>query len=116
MVSGHSNKCDDLEHIQNCIKAGAFVILSRAAASALKYGVAPEHRISVINAGRIIENYPERSRCLILGTTPDGLPFHVVVECTGNDWITIVSNYVPDARYWEGDWATRRPGKPHFDD
>jgi hypothetical protein len=74
------------------------------------------HRISVINAGRIIESYPERRRCLILGTTPDGLPFHIVVECTGDDWITIVSNYVPDARYWKGDWATRRPGKPRFND
>ncbi len=116
MEADESSKCEDLEHIRNCIRVGAFVILPRAAASGLKYGVPPEHRIFVINAGRIIESYPARRRCLILGTTPDDLPFHVVVECSGEDWVTIVSNYVPDARYWENDWATRRPGKSHFDD
>jgi hypothetical protein len=88
----------------------------KVVAAGLKFEVTPEDRNQAIANGQVIEEYPDRNRLLLLGTTLSNMPLHVVVECTSPKRATIVSLYIPDQRYWEPGWRTRKPGKPYFDD
>lgn len=60
--------------------------------------------------GQIIEDYPEDVRghsCLMLGAVNRKRPIHVV--CSPKDeFLVIITAYVPDERRWETDWKTRK--------
>lgn len=64
----------------------------------------------VIIHGEIIEDYPEDVRghsCLILGPGDRRRPIHVV--CSPKDeFLAIITVYLPDGRRWEADWRTRK--------
>jgi uncharacterized protein DUF4258 len=104
-----------LAHIRACLREKRYWTSKHAVTEALKDGISPDERLHVINSGEIIEEY-ENGRCLVFGITPSNMPFHVVVEIsedeTGN--VVIVSNYIPDARYWEKDWKRRKPMKAKY--
>jgi hypothetical protein len=63
----------------------------------------------VLEEGEIIEDYPEDARghsCLILGRGRDGRPIHIV--CTPKDeYLAIVTAYIPDEAQWSGNFKTR---------
>ena len=76
----------------------------------------PERLISVAEVrrtieenGEVIEDYPDDARghsCLILGTGEEGRPIHVV--CSPKDeFLVIITAYVPTADEWDKDWKTR---------
>jgi hypothetical protein len=100
-----------IEHIKACVSSRRYVVRRHAVDESFKYDVSNEDREHAVLSGRIIESYLDGS-CLVLGTTASRLPLHIVVACEPT-LIRIVTNYVPDRRYWEGDWATRR--RPHYD-
>ena len=63
--------------------------------------------------GELIENYPEDVRghsCLLLGRSPhDNRPIHVV--CAPKDeYLAVITAYLPDAEKWMPDHKTRREG------
>ena len=64
----------------------------------------------VVLGGKIIENYPEDVRghsCLMLGFGREGRAIHVV--CAPKDeYLAIISTYVPSLSKWETDFKTRR--------
>jgi hypothetical protein len=64
----------------------------------------------VIEHGEIIEDYPENDRghsCLLLGKGKDGRPIHVV--CTPKeDYLAIITTYLPDPEQWADNWRKRR--------
>jgi hypothetical protein len=64
----------------------------------------------VIFHGEIIEDYPEDVRghsCLVLGWGEGGRPVHVV--CAPKDeYLAVISVYLPDPDRWEADWRTRK--------
>jgi hypothetical protein len=64
----------------------------------------------VIFHGEIIEDYPEDIRghsCLMLGTGNRKRPIHVV--CSPKDeFVAIITVYLPDKLRWEADWRTRK--------
>jgi hypothetical protein len=65
---------------------------------------------TVVLEGEIIENYPEDVRghsCLMLGRGVLGRPIHVVCS-PEEDYLAIITVYLPDERRWETDWKTRR--------
>ncbi len=77
----------------------------------------PERMISaaevrhVIFAGEIIEDYPEDVRghsCLMLAFSPfSGRPVHVV--CSPKDeYLAVVTAYIPTLDRWEADYRTRK--------
>ena len=53
----------------------------------------------VIEHGEIIEEYVERSRCLIFASVDD-MPLHVVIDYSCEDELQVVTTYVPDRREW----------------
>jgi len=68
-----------------------------------------EVRYVVFN-GEIIEDYPEDKRghsCLMLGIPNNRRPVHVV--CAPRDeYLAIITTYIPSLEKWEADFKTRR--------
>jgi len=65
---------------------------------------------SVVEHGEVIEDYPEDRRghsCLMLGFGIEGRPVHVVCS-PKDDYVAIITAYIPDEREWEDDFRTRR--------
>ena len=64
----------------------------------------------VVFHGQVIEDYPGDVRghsCLILGAGDRKRPIHVV--CSPKDeYLAIITVYLPDERHWETDWKTRK--------
>ena len=62
-----------------------------------------------INEGEVIEDYPDDARghsCLLLGTADEGRAIHVV--CSPKDeYLAIITAYLPDEVEWSGDFRTR---------
>jgi hypothetical protein len=76
----------------------------------------PERMIStgeirmVIEQGAIIESYPEDVRghsCLMLGAGNESRPLHVVCA-PKEDYLAIITAYLPDAAEWSEDSRIRR--------
>jgi hypothetical protein len=63
----------------------------------------------VIDEGEIIEEYPEDARghsCLMLGVDTNGRPIHVVCA-PKDDYLAIITAYVPNPNQWSKDYKTR---------
>jgi len=70
---------------------------------------APEVR-TVVENGELIEDYPEDPRghsCLVLGYGIDSRPIHVVCS-PKDDYLAIITAYLPDQEAWEEDFRTRK--------
>lgn len=64
----------------------------------------------VVEYGEVIEDYPEDKRghsCLMLNFGLEGRPVHVVCS-PKDDYLAIITAYIPDEREWEDDFRTRR--------
>ena len=63
----------------------------------------------VIEAGQIIDDYPEDSRghsCLMLCKGADGRPIHIV--CAPKDeYLAVITAYIPDEAQWSEDYRRR---------
>ena len=72
--------------------------------------IEPEEVRNVVESGWLIEDYPEDARghsCLMLGSGHAGRILHVV--CSPKDeYLAIITAYVPGSDEWEPDFATRR--------
>ena len=64
----------------------------------------------VVEHGEVVEDYPEDRRghsCLLLGRGDGGRPIHVV--CAPKDeYLAIITAYLPSPRSWEDDYKTRK--------
>ncbi|MFZ3091552.1 MAG: DUF4258 domain-containing protein [Nitrospirota bacterium] len=68
-----------------------------------------EVRFVVLN-GEIIEDYPEDKRghsCLMFGMPDNKRPLHVVCA-PKEEYLAIITTYVPSLEKWEPDFKTRR--------
>jgi hypothetical protein len=65
----------------------------------------------VVLRGAVIEDYPEDARghsCLMSGTGDAGRKIHVV--CSPRDeYLAIITAYVPEADEWDEEFRVRRP-------
>ena len=64
---------------------------------------------TVIEYGEAIEDYPKDPRghsCLMLGFDVNGRPIHVVCS-PKDDYLAIITAYVPDADKWTKDFRMR---------
>jgi hypothetical protein len=82
---------------------------------ALRQMLRPNRMIStaevrrVIAKGEVIENYPEDTRglsCLLLGLGDEGRPIHVVCA-PKDDYLAIITAYLPDESEWSNDFKVR---------
>ncbi len=71
--------------------------------------IAPEEVQTVAITGRLVEDYPDDPRghsCLLLGSGDGGRPIHVVVA-PKDDYLAVVTAYVPDPTQWSPDFLRR---------
>src|SRR5947209_1500020 len=64
----------------------------------------------VIGTGELIEDYPDDPRghsCLLLGHGRGGRPIHVV-SSPGDDYLAIITAYVPSRKEWTKGFKKRR--------
>ena len=65
---------------------------------------------SAIDHGEVIENYPEDARghsCLLLSFGDQNRTIHVVCA-PREDYLAIITAYLPDPTEWSADFRTRR--------
>ena len=63
----------------------------------------------VIEKGNVIEDYPEDARghsCLLLGFGDENRPVHVVCA-PKDDYLAIITAYLPDVNEWSPDYRER---------
>ena len=63
----------------------------------------------IIMTGEVIEDYPQDSRghsCLILGLGQNNRPIHVVCA-PKNEYLAIITAYLPDPLQWSSDFKRR---------
>lgn len=64
----------------------------------------------VLSHGEVIEDYPEDKRghsCLMLGIPNNKRPVHVVCA-PKEEYLAIITAYIPSLEKWEPDFRTRR--------
>jgi len=65
---------------------------------------------ATVMTGEQLEDYPEGARghsCLLLGLGEDGRPIHVVCA-PKEDYLAIITAYLPDPGQWSPDFKRRR--------
>lgn len=90
----------DIEQIRALFQQGRFSFYFHAFQEALKEGIIGDDVLFVIEHGEIIEEYPERKRCLIFAVTREDVPLHVVVDYSCGDELQVVTVYIPERREW----------------
>lgn len=71
--------------------------------------ITPAEVREAVGTGAVIEDYPEDVRghsCLLLSKGHGGRPIHVVCA-PKEDYLAIITAYVPSADEWENDFQTR---------
>ena len=69
---------------------------------------------AVIFEGEVIEDYAEDVRghsCLMFGSGLNGRPIHVVCA-PKNEYLAVITVYLPNERRWAADWRTRKRRAP----
>lgn len=72
--------------------------------------ISPAEIEAAINAGELIEDYPEDVRghsCLLLGSGDGGRPIHVVCA-PRSDYLAIITAYIPHPDQWSADFKERK--------
>jgi hypothetical protein len=101
----------NLLHLRRRIVAGQTRIefaLPHALTEAFKDGLTVDELRTAVLEGEVIEDYDARL-LLLAFTSPDRIPYHIVVEYyPGDPMATVVTAYVPDTTHWEPDWKRRK--------
>lgn len=94
----------DLGAIRRQVAEGAFSVRPHAMQHAVKEGFSVEQMVQAVMSGQVIEEYPDRSRCLLyanIKTESITLPLHVVCEYTSEDQpVDFVTAYIPSEEEW----------------
>ena len=102
-----------ISRVRQLVARRRYSITRHAVLEALADGLQiPSDVLRPLRTGRIIEQYRERDRALILGYTGEQRPVHTVVEIAhdtnGDEHLWLVTVYVPDESEWEPGWTRRR--------
>ncbi len=90
----------NIAYIRKMFREGRFSFYFHAFQEALKDGITGDDILYVIEQGEIIEEYPERKRCLVFAFTRDNVPLHIVIDYSCEDEMQVVTTYIPDRREW----------------
>lgn len=72
--------------------------------------ITPAEVERIVNTGEVIEDYPQDPRgpsCLLLGAGEANRTLHVVCS-PKDDYLAIITAYVPDPDQWSADYRRRR--------
>ncbi|MBI4444932.1 MAG: DUF4258 domain-containing protein [Acidobacteria bacterium] len=93
-----------LSHIRILTDQKRYRIRIHAVQHMIKEGFSENDILGVIQSGRLLENYDEEQRCLILGSFASGesgvIALHVLCDYSNNDITDIVTAYIPQKPWW----------------
>ena len=72
--------------------------------------VTPQEVERVVMTGKLVEDYPQDNRghsCLLLGFGEAGRAIHVVCS-PKEDYLAVITAYLPDPNQWSPDYRRRR--------
>ncbi len=99
-----SDKAEPLHTIRALIEQKRYRIRIHAVQHMIKEGFTEDDIVSVMQSGRILENYHEEARCLILGyvttAASSPTPLHVLCDHSNKDAVDIVTAYIPQKPWW----------------
>lgn len=94
----------DYDSIRDRFRKGEYAVSDHAIIEGRKDGIDPktvEKLEWIAINGKIIEEYPERSRILIYAELEENrIPVHIVVDYSESEEPVIVTSYVPDSKHW----------------
>lgn len=90
----------EIDAIRASVRKGNFSVTDHALTEGFKDGISVADMLHVVQAGKIIERYPDRKRCLIYGHNADAVPVHVVVDFSAGRSVDLVTTYVPQRDQW----------------
>ena len=94
------------DRIKSLAGALRYRIRSHAVRHMIEEGFAEQDIIQILSGrGRILEDYPDESRCLILGyysiSEAVRCPLHVVCDYSAPNLLDIVTAYMPEKPWWD---------------
>ena len=94
-----------LHRTKRLVRGGKYRIRIHAVRHMIEEGFNEANIIEAItNNGRILENYPDDRRCLILGsfhfTNVTTSPLHVICDYSRSGLVDIVTAYIPQKPWW----------------
>mgnify|MGYP003306612288 FL=1 len=100
----------DIEDLRKINRAENIIITEHARIRLIERQITVNDIITCIETGEIIKQYEDDkpfSSCLILGMSIGNKFIHVVVS-TDNDFIYLITAYIPNKEQWEDDLKTRK--------
>jgi hypothetical protein len=97
---------DLLERIGTLVRFGRYRVRLHATRHMIEEGFDEGDIIAALTSrgGRILEEYGDQQRCLIVGTYPVGragrMHLHVVCDYSDTEIIDIVTAYIPQRPWW----------------
>lgn len=94
-----------LPKIRSFLSAGKYRIRIHAVRHMIEEGFTERDIIAaIVGKSRILEDYSEESRCLIMGyfrlSDKIRCPLHVVCDYSNADVLDIVTTYIPEKPWW----------------
>jgi hypothetical protein len=98
-----------LERIKALVSRGKFRIRTHAARHIIKEGFSESDIVEAVTGkSRILEDYPDQSRCLVVGyfqiSENVRSPLHLVIEYLREYRVDIVTAYIPQKPWWITPW------------
>ena len=90
----------DERTIRRLLRRGRFSLSRHAIEEAFADGLDVADIRRALRTGEVIEEYPERQRCLMFGWSRHAVPVHAVCDFTERDHLTVWTVYVPDEEEW----------------
>lgn len=93
-----------LEKIRSLIISNNYRIRIHAIRHMVEEGFSEENITEAIANGKLLENYSDEKRCLVVGnfhfTEKTTSPLHVICDYMNSDVIDIVTAYIPQKPWW----------------
>ena len=94
-----------LRNIKALIDQKRYRIRIHAVQHMIKEGFSENDILGVIQFGRLLENYDDEKRCLVLGSFATGEssvgPLHVLCDYSDDGAVDIVTAYIPQKPWWQ---------------
>jgi hypothetical protein len=101
----------DRKGLIKTVESGRFEWRKHTIERLAERGILQEEVLRVLKEGEQIEDYPEDTPypSALFFTIVSGRPLHVVAAFDAkNDWVYIITAYVPDSEHFKEDYKTRK--------
>ena len=91
--------------IRELVRLGRYRTRSHVVTHMIEESFSEKEVVRAVLRGRIVEEYPERERCLIAGPasglSSGGTHLHVVCDLSRPDLVRFVTAYIPRRPWWK---------------